>query len=1487
MGEYFIRLDKLVGLDFLAEVPLLGRLVRNAGVRRWREVWNDEASVIEAEVVFDAALSWEWGGFEFAVGDVGAGQTAFRIEIASDRTSLATSLLDEGEDVAGITDPPPREGLQILARADGPPAASLIQIHDISLRIRLPRKWARKGEITAPGVIQPVGDPDHPEPAELEFGRGTFTIELGAAQPFSFLPDSFEALRVDPVFVDRLGVGIEIIKLKLDYSRTKGIPEVLARPGFQEDWVGLYVETFRIYGLHKVFPTLPEKIDPNDPADLVIELSKWVIGFEDGGLSGSLKVGMQPPPSDTRALRGASFELELDRGNIVRAEHQLKLSVDKLGSDGFSLGPDGDLLIVASLRFNPDDRVVIDLALRTPGMEDRGLVSVGPTGALAVQGAFAAWLLIDEIRDGDGDGVILLSALLYILLQLQLGHALDFKQLTLDALQLRYREELVAGRTLKWIDFIADIELRFGLDLPLSQMVPGVGAFLPDIKTDPDHPIGILLKGLGISYAFNSDDFTATQLDGGPKLQFAWPNEYFFDFSDQTLLHGSPILLTKFGFGRWDKGAWIDFGLKLAVNQPEAAYSVMPAVVRLYFLADGTFDHYTFEGLEVSFLVPGLMYARGRLNLGDEVTEAALQGYFISAPGLSLTEYAKPENWNWDVGVQYRQADLADGGESTIVYAWLRAAHGIPTPLPGTSLYGGHFLYASNARPALASDTIERWYADHEPKNQIVIDKWEGDPDAGLGLGLGLVLGATADRGKPWNLQCGLLIADSQLLLTGYLNLFTAAPDPADTRSGALRFLGAFSSDRVLGSVRWTQQLPADGKVLKIDVGAEMLVDNKNDQSHFYAGFHWPPERHLKAILFQRYEVTFYIMEDSADVGNFAGTGVTLPGFVIALGARFAIEGGRKTGHLKLYFYLRASFDGAIAGASPMITVIKASVAGGLVAKAYGIGFEFEVAADFLWIRPQPDLLEGHIKITLDLPWPIPNIHYTLDIGDGEDGETEALSQFIEGLTLLPRAPSAAVALTAPDQPPAPLDPAFSAASASAAATSPPPRVPLDPTFSLTFSYPTRNDAVDGNFQIIALGLGATDTQVWHETSGGLGYAVTLKALRLWRGGVGQTLHPGPVPAKWVAQDVAAFGGQPPRRVLELFSLEDVAVARLIGGSAAWIGGLVQGWTPCAPPGPPPEPVCYLWNDEPLGPIAGTALVEHGGDPALRVTCLAEPDGAESARRLFGWSAQPLEVVEFTVTHAFAGIDRALRLAAVEGFQLPDEFASAATELRFDKSRSILLQVVRPARNRAVTMRFYLGERLVGEDHQGFVGSGLEGRWENALYVCNALADRVVIECAVAGDPKAEDVAVYLLRGCFAYEKAARDYQDAVAGAAQWDQFWTTVGPAEPLILEPDQLLRAADRRRMGADQGRRRASGGRFHQGLRVRHGDARRLADPIARVRPVARRQVGLRRQDHAGARRGRLLRRPAAAGDVPQPPDRSALRRVRQAPGDPPGR
>ena len=372
MSEYFVRLATLLGTDFPEKLPVLGYIARNVGVRQWRETWNDTSVVISAEAVIDAAISWEKGGFQFSVGNVIDDQTVFRIEIACHRSSLLTAIANRGEEMAGITDPPQRDGLQIFARADSPLIPSRIQLHDLDLRIRLPKKHALKGKIEG-NRIKPIAD----TPAEIVFARGTLIIQPEAPKPIQFVLDDDEAVTFDPIYLPDADIGIEIVKLKLDMSETSGIPEVLARPGYDETWTGLYLETFRIYGMHMLFPTLPEKIDPNDPADLLIELSKVVIGFDDGGVSGSLKVLMHTPSNDTRVIRGAGFVVEMERGQLIRCEVQLTLRLERIAHPNGNI--DHDLQIIGSLRFSPDGRKGWDFALNTPNTADQGLLGTGPT----------------------------------------------------------------------------------------------------------------------------------------------------------------------------------------------------------------------------------------------------------------------------------------------------------------------------------------------------------------------------------------------------------------------------------------------------------------------------------------------------------------------------------------------------------------------------------------------------------------------------------------------------------------------------------------------------------------------------------------------------------------------------------------------------------------------------------------------------------------------------------------------------------------------------------------------------------------------------------------------------------------------------------------------------------------------------------------------------------------------------------------------------
>ena len=234
---------------------------------------------------------------------------------------------------------------------------------------------------------------------------------------------------------------------------------------------------------------------------------------------------MHTPSNDTRVIRGAGFVVEMERGQLIRCEVQLTLRLERIAHPNGNI--DHDLQIIGSLRFSPDGRKGWDFALNTPNTADQGLLADGPDAVASIEAVLAAVLLADDIKNGEYGDALMLFGISSLLIALQHDQRLGFHRLTLDALKLRYREELVAGRILKYLDLIADIQLLISLDLELSQMVL-VGTLLPDIRTAPGHPLGLLMKGLRVSFAYNIDDFDASELGPNRKaITIGWPSRYF------------------------------------------------------------------------------------------------------------------------------------------------------------------------------------------------------------------------------------------------------------------------------------------------------------------------------------------------------------------------------------------------------------------------------------------------------------------------------------------------------------------------------------------------------------------------------------------------------------------------------------------------------------------------------------------------------------------------------------------------------------------------------------------------------------------------------------------------------------------------------------------------------------------------------------------------------------------------------------------------
>jgi hypothetical protein len=1363
VADYYIPLSTILGTFGLENFPVVGyaepllrAIEHHVGVRSWKDTWNDTHATVMGTAVLSKELDLgKKDGWGLSIGNPGGGTTEFGFELSTARTSLLQAMADFALELGDVEDPEEVDGkLQFFFRSDALPFSFRLTLHDLSISIRLPAS-VKKGEVQNDAEGHPIRIIPATDDGPVVITVASATLTLDTERGWAIEIDEDQLLDAPPFLIPDTHIGFLPQKIRIDASPTTGFAEVLARPGYDETWRGLSIEKFVVFGLDSVFPTAPKKIDPNDPLEegMTLELSHWLIGSD--GLSGSLRFTLDnlAGPLDT-----LSIEIELDHGNPIRFGGEVTLYGGRLGDDEsfVSLGPAGNLLIGFNVRFHPEGGSLVEFVLRTPETADSGLFTI--------RKSVPELSLLLALTLALGHGAVSPIGFAAILLPVFLRFV-DIQAVTLDALRIRQRYIPIGGRDLIVYDFVFDVQVKLQLNLPLGI----VG--LPDIHTSAEHPIGALFRGLTIRWVKNFDEFTSAELGDRQELSFDFDTEagITFEVGEESPVEGSNVTVVQLGAGRWELGMWFDVGLKFQ-GGGDTAFSITPSTIRFWFLANGDPDHVSMKGAGFSFLIPGVMFSRGVMDVGGDTTNVKGHAFIFATKPSAVAEPEKRENWLMEVsfGMRTEMVERADGTEvKSRIYAFaFEHAGGLPLPfLPGTSLYGLSGIGGDNVRPALGAAGPADWLMNQQPPNVAHdISKWEGAPDE-WGFGAGVVLGATADRGRPWNLKAGLLYLKPGpvIALHGGVNVFKAAEKVENTSTGAFLFVAVldFLRNELTVGFRAEKKVPAPaGKVLSWSIPAELQV---NEQGfHLYFGEHWPPAKHMRAKLLDKFEISGYVMFDTAGITNLANTGVDVPGFAIALGVRFDYEGGKKGGRFKLYFILRAGADLAFSGSDPSLFFVRAFLTGGVVAKAWGIGFELNVSAEFLWVRPQPDLLTGKLKITLDLPWPIPNLKLTIDASRGSDGPTEALTQAVEGLVLIPRSRNESIPFPA---------------------TGDLTDVPIDPVLSLTFSYTTRNAAtIAGSFQPDGANL-----STWHSTSGDRGYAIEVKAIRLFRHVPGGGLVPvgTQIPARWRQEPLPAAGGLPSRRVLELFTY-DGGSERLIGASAEYVEWAMGDWNPC-PPLTEPKPVCYDFEAEELGPIVDERRVRSGSDPrVLRVAPDDEPEGAESALRFFGATSVAAEVVQPGIGDA--GFERAVQLPAPRGVPAEaDAIGAAALRLTFAVANEATLDFLRLSGGTITVQTFRLGElvdTLTDGERLGFA----ERKYERVRYHCKGPLDRIDI---TAMYPNVVQLApAYLSRVCLLYTGDVREHLDAVENALAFSEFWSSLldsdaAASDALLLDP------------------------------------------------------------------------------------------------------
>jgi hypothetical protein len=1373
MADYFIPLktvvplaDKLTGLPIIG--PVVKTLIEHTGLRDYRETWNDTHDVVEGVAAVDGEVVIPFGAWSLVLGKASS-ITTFDFISASRRRSILEMAIEEGltsiigdattEDDVDV-DAPTKTFLLL----DFLPKQSRTVVSGVSLRLRLPIEHAQEGKLKS-GSPDPAGIERvlPPKPVDIELPGVIVTYDSEEGLSIA-LPDD-AALSAPPMMIGDSDLGVVVKDFKVDFREDKGIGEVLARPGYDETWKGIYIKELSLYGLNTLLPFLPAKFSGTN----------WICGSD--GWSGALDV-KNPPPADDKTLWALTrLGIEFDRGSLVRGTAGVTFRVGSIDSELVTLGPDGNLEIDFTLRHNPAlsgaEAWGFDIALLTPGKKDKGLITLEKDLLFLLELGLPMLVLTALSLNGPVDASGGLIDLFFtILAALQKTGVMVLERVTLDALRFRYFTQSVAGTAVRFIDFVLDTQSKLSLDIDIPVVLTA--------KTD--RPIGVDLNGLTLRWALHFDslpDGAKTAL-GGHAFDFLFDVEggVTFDLSEQSIIKDSIFEFFRFGMGKWEKGLWFDVGAR--TTQRLSATAAGGGEVRLFYLADGTFDHAALQGIAATVFVPEVIYCKADLGWGEEKHVSA-KAMFLGNGSAGLTvpdpsdplgavrPYMQRSAWVFDAEVLL-QTQPVDGATALLVGIDVNCSTGIPLGSSGVSFFGLLGMYARNYKPNANGDYVN-WFAETDTKNAVLgpPPKWIAAKDD-WGFGIGAVIGSTPDLGRTWNAKVGVLLEfpGPVLMIFGSANILKPKPSVGDSEGAAFSAILVidFGEHTLTLGVIIQYKIPEDGKILELRVPAEIFVDfdDVGGSFHLYLGQHMPLSRRITATALGLFNISGYLMFDTKAIENLAGhDDIDVPPFAIALGGRAEWIKGLRSGRVKCFFHCGVEFNLAVGLPDPWLFYGMLRLDGGLTVKVFGFGFDFGVWAQLDAIAPEPFRIRGSVGISIDLPWPLPDIDVSVDLTFvDEGGSLPPPGNAAGALTMLPQV----------ENQPLVIDPGGSAAET----------VPIDALFSLSFRFPIRNNAVAGNFN-----MASTDLTTVYKTAPDQGYIFTLTDLRLEAAGGG---GPVGIPATWRVEPTSAPGGEVSRMVLDLFSFENTPTSRFLGTSAKYLDGTLSTWTPCHKV-TKPRHVCYTFEGQPEGPL-DTRFLKRAGHPDMDVHEGAAPPNAPFLLSVFGL---------VTSTAAVAGVPG---LSGVRGVNVPGTFGQAieavsiimASEplvFAFERARHIRVtgQLQHERRAANVVARFYDGAALVGTD-TGTVSGDL-----SIVFSHDGWATRVELTesfpvVAVFGGVQspAPEFDVFIVKICVIYQSEEIEAEQNASSNAAWSNFWSDLlsqdaAASDALLLEP------------------------------------------------------------------------------------------------------
>lgn len=470
---------------------------------------------------------------------------------------------------------------------------------------------------------------------------------------------------------------------------------------------------------------------------------------------------------------------------------------------------------------------------------------------------------------------------------------------------------------------------------------------------------------------FSIDDFSIDS-QGRLSLSGGW-----IDLADQLTvdLYGFLLEITRIGFGKTDEGDnWIGFNGSLKLLEGVPAGASVEGMRILWGGPRGT--DLTVEGIGVELEIPNVLRISGKVSLAKPEFKGAVR---VELPAISF-----------EVDGQFVAGTVVDiNGDPVLdpdtgrplktyaVYVQMQLPAGVPLGPTGLAFYGFAGLYAYNREPDKHADEgwyrgpnlEDGWYTRSPAGITDVGQKWRG-AKGHTGFGAGIIIGTFPDNGYTFNgrLLLALVFPGPVILIEGMANLFKKRSALGDGSEPNFRALLVIDPGKSFTAGLDAQYKFADGgELLEIRGSAETFFDYTGNW-FIHIGVRDPASRRIRARAFRLFDVNAFFMLDPTK---------------LTVGAGWSLH--KVYGFKHLNVTLSASMGGeATLSWHPAHLNGTISVAGSAELRAFGIGAGLSVSATVSADVFDPFGLSGRFRAGINLPWPLPDIHVTVQISWSE-----------------------------------------------------------------------------------------------------------------------------------------------------------------------------------------------------------------------------------------------------------------------------------------------------------------------------------------------------------------------------------------------------------------------------------------------------------------------------------------------------------------------